>query len=562
MHEIHEPVITERRPTENRSERPWSGQTAERLGRASLAALLAAAALLIPSLAAGQSQTLPADPAAWNDRLEIGPVAGLTTTWHPAPVATAAPLGATLQFRIRVPRTTAVQWSGAVEVERAGSSIAELTLAAPGLRRVSVRFQDHQGEPVEEEVLLEAVALPVEGIQVGGIDLSVGPVEIDLSRPNASTMGYYFRDESIAPLMEVGNGQYRTTLNRWLTATAQVTPTELAPLVEWRFNGKPQRHLGASVRVRAFTLGENTLSAGPGGAEAAARLDTFLVRISKPDSWKDLSDGELVTLKAETSPPGYEDEVTWLASTKYGSSDPLTGEGPEFTTRFFDTFGPGGSWLGVKAGNAHLGKDHKNPPPANPFDQIGDLWAPAAEAMGFAGADDFGIFPCPKCILDEFPYCCNNGQCVESPALCPLEAGGGLRPETFNVCTDEETLGAAMVVGGFDDRPVETERDVLFTYLDLPQEGDAQNVPPGYYLVRAVNDGVAGLRARFIDRNGQTVAEVPATLTTSPNPTGAVSCIVTFERGFLFVCIHGTCCGDRGCVSFSACLGFRFAVDF
>ena len=75
-------------------------------------------------------------------------------------------------------------------------------------------------------------------------------------------------------------------------------------------------------------------------------------------------EGVPVTFTAVTEPPGYEEDITWLATTKYGTGVPILGRGPTFTTQFDNTFGPhpdGGlwQWLGVKADNAAAGQDQK-----------------------------------------------------------------------------------------------------------------------------------------------------------------------------------------------------------
>jgi len=328
--------------------------------------------LLLPGLALAQSQTLPADAGAWNEHLEIGPLGDLITTWHLAPRFTAAPEGETARFRIRASRSSRVTWSGAREVERTNAhSIAEVPLVLlTGPLTVAVSVETAQGELIEEAVVLDVRNQGPLPLRVTGIRVTASPVEIDPRNPNASTMRYYFQGASIAALRELAPDHYLTSIDRWLTLEAEVEPPAFAPLVEWRLDGEPQRHLGGSIRMRVFTGRSNTIEAGPKAASVEVALDTYIVRITSPRRGDEIPDGAPVTFTAVTDPPGYEDQITWLASTKYGSCDPLMGEGPEFTTMFFGTSGEEGRWLGARADNAIVGADQKGgvpTPDLNPW---------------------------------------------------------------------------------------------------------------------------------------------------------------------------------------------------
>ena len=74
---------------------------------------------------------------------------------------------------------------------------------------------------------------------------------------------------------------------------------------------------------------------------------------------------ETVTLTARTIPAGFEEEITWLASTKYGRCEPIMGQGPTFTVRFDETWGGSADgvpfqWLGVRADHAAFNQDRKH----------------------------------------------------------------------------------------------------------------------------------------------------------------------------------------------------------
>lgn len=323
--------------------------------------LFTLAILLAPAGVEAQYRSAPVDPDVWNEHLEIGPVPGLTSTWHSAPLETGAPLHDTLRLRIRVPQMTDVVWEGAHEMERTRShSIAEVRLDAVGQHTVRVTWTHPNSEPRSETLVLQGVDTSIQPVELSPIRPSVDTVEIDPANPNASTMKYFFRPDSIAPLVEVAPDHYRTSVNRWVTFAVDVQPAELAPLVEWSLDGEAQRHLGAQVRMLVYGAQEHTVLAGGDGLwSPQLRLDTYSVKITEDTRDQRIVDGVPVTYRAETDPPGFENEVAWLASTKYGTCSPDRGFGPEFTTEFQGTVGDRGRWVGVRAANAALASDNK-----------------------------------------------------------------------------------------------------------------------------------------------------------------------------------------------------------
>jgi hypothetical protein len=310
--------------------------------------------------AAAESWTTPVVPELWNNRLEIGPVPGLTTTWHPAPVRTAIPLGATVQLRIRVPLTAFVSWTGAREIAGGrGSSTAEVSFNSVGTQTVTAFIQDPTHVDLRQETIVFDVVnttIPAtvgyEPVSLSEIRLTADSVVIDPQNPNESSHTYFLRGSSIAALRQVGEGHYSTSIGRSLVLEAAIEPSGFAPLVEWRLDGVPQRQLGSPARLEIYTTGPHTLSAGPLGAEKQIQIDAYLVLITSHVHTDVLSDGVPVTFRAKTDPPGYEDDITWLASTTFGSAQPLMGTGPEFTTVFADVAASTGGGLGVRADNA------------------------------------------------------------------------------------------------------------------------------------------------------------------------------------------------------------------
>lgn len=318
------------------------------------------AIVFLPLPTQAQTATRPDDPGAANPLLEVGPVAGLTTAWHPAPSTTGIPLGTTVRLRFSVPQGVTAVWSGAREIERRGRwSVAERRFDAPGLSSVSASYDDPEGVQVTARLVFEVIDILLHPITVVAIHMHADPLVIDDQHPNASTMAYYFQDSSIAALRKVGEGRYRTSTNRWLRLEAEIQPAAFLPLVEWRLDGRLQRHIGV-IKMRLFTTGFHSISAGPSEKPATVQLETYGVRITTPALRERIRGGVPVTFTAVTDPLGYETEITWLASTKYGGCSPMMGSGGEFTTTFERTAGPEGVWLGVKADNDRLGQDLKN----------------------------------------------------------------------------------------------------------------------------------------------------------------------------------------------------------
>lgn len=396
--------------------------------RATQGMVLILVAVAPASVAMAQSATRAVDPGLWNKHLQLGPVEGLTTEWHAAPVRTAVPLGSTLRFKVRVPPTVRVQWTGAREIERKlVESVAEVRLDLPGPHRVDVAYQRRDDRDIRQSVQLDAIDLGEHPLEISPIRIAVDDVAIDPEQPNGVSMNYYFRADSIAQLARVSDGRYRTSTNRWLTLAVDVEPAGFGPLVEWRLDGRPQRHLGSPVRMTVYTAREQTISVGTKANGRQLLLDTYRVRITSHRRGDPLPDGIPVTFHAVTDPPGHEGGITWLASTKYGLSEPLTGRGPTFTTRFVDPYEEGRSWFGVRADNAKVARDDK---------QRCDC---EVALRGAASDDTTCLSVDPTCRIgrvDEIRFFRGN-----SPILTTARAvEPGLVTDITEVCLDESTV--------------------------------------------------------------------------------------------------------------------------
>lgn len=372
---------------------------------------------LAPLAALAQSQTRPGSNAAtYNHQLQIGPVPGLTTAWYPAPTKTAVPLGVTLQFKAKGQRAGTVEWTGARELGRGrGLSTAECHLNTPGPHTVTMEYTDGNGEPRREVSALIVIDTSVFPIHISIPKPWTDSLQIDETSSNESTMRYFF-GHSIAKLRKVGEGHYLTSTNRWFHLQVTVEPSGFAPLLEWRVNGKAQEHLGTDIMMQVFPPRQHEIEAGSPENARAIKLETYRVQVTSHTPRVDnIPEGSPVTFTAVTDPPGYEDEITWLASTKYGACEPLMGQGPEFTVTFRNTFGANGRWLGAKADNAVFANDTK------------DICPP-----GFSKPPGFTV-----CTPDNFAIAFNNEFCDAAQGLAFMVPDGHLDTAFTKTCINQ-----------------------------------------------------------------------------------------------------------------------------
>ncbi len=342
---------------------------------------LVAHAQTAPTLAPDRQP--PSSDAAELQRFQIGPIDGLTSGWHLAPPATAIPLGTIVQFYQPAPSNATVIWTGANEVARDNQgSTAVCPLFELGTFNVHVDVSQDMNKWQSNESILRSVDIQAGQITVSPVQVWLDPIEIDESLPqdelNELTMSYFF-GYSIAALRDLGSGQYRTSVRRLVSMDVEVHPASFAPVMEWRYDGQPvppppppsaagpmapDLGMGPSATTQFAEVGNHTIRVGPLFNSQEIKLETYRVTITSHVSGDIVEEGEPVLFIAETDPPGYEDEITWLSSTKYGTAEPILGEGPIFIAEFNDTVGPhpdGGlwQWLGVKADNFLFGQDQK-----------------------------------------------------------------------------------------------------------------------------------------------------------------------------------------------------------
>jgi hypothetical protein len=344
--------------------------TATRAGRArlSILAALAAVAPLAAALSADIGQrdrggaTLPAAGPFAPTQIILGPVAGLTEGWHVAPDRTAVPTGTLLTLQVVMTSGSHVRWRGAIEIDREPTrSTAVCPLEREGVFTIETEVE-HDGKIVTDRAVFEVVPIPAESVRVTAIGVRTEALAIDESLSeaelNALTMRHYFGD-SIAAVRRTGEDQYRTSIDHFIELKAATDPPQFAPLAEWRLNGEPVA-LGEEARIGLHEVGTHSISAGAEGRDREVSVDTYAVSIVSHEPGDLLPDGEPIVFVARTDPPGFESEITWLSSTKYGTATPVMGAGPVFIVKFDGTFGEDGhQWKGVKADQATQGQDQK-----------------------------------------------------------------------------------------------------------------------------------------------------------------------------------------------------------
>lgn len=314
-------------------------------------------------LALGLAVSMPATAG-----LYISPIPGLTSEWHPAPRATSIPLGTTIQLKLPLPPGHEAVWRGVSQVTRqADASVATFELDTLGRRLVEVDHVFPNGSLVEHgcEFTVEAVA--IDAIQVPAVRASVDPLLIDPDDPAGSAYDAFWQ-HSVATLGATDDGRYLTSIHRRVRFSAEVVPPGFAPLVEWRgVGGDFAPRLGGEIELSFQRPGLHRLAVGPPERPTAIQVQTYRTVITSHEPGRDLvPDGVPITFTARTEPAGFEDRVTWVASTLHGSADPVTATGREMTVRFQGTFGDisgeGRQWLGVRADDGAFEQDRKAQP--------------------------------------------------------------------------------------------------------------------------------------------------------------------------------------------------------
>ncbi|MEM7228908.1 MAG: hypothetical protein AAF432_08845 [Planctomycetota bacterium] len=374
----------------------------------------------------------------------MGPIDGLTTGWHKVPEQTAMPLGTVVELRASVPEAAAVTWSNAYQTLRTDTtSFATAVLTNTGMTPVSVRV-DFQGKRYKADLMWDVQPVALQDIGVANIRVveeTIVDPHLDGMALNNWTMDHYF-GASVASVTELLPGRYLTSIQKNVTVEADVHPAEFAPLVEWRDNGVAKR-LGTSVTLPINTVGLHALEAGRPGKSAEADVIAYQTVITSHNVQPIINDpdqeyfeeGTKIGLTAVTIPAGYEEHITWMTSTKYGTAEPVLGSGPNFYCVFNSTVGheADGSmfqWLGVKADNHVMGQDQKSGacclPDGSCFEAVVSMCASAGGA--FQGNDSVcADVNCPLPPVDG-GCCLPDGSCFDTAnggGMAECDAAGG-----------------------------------------------------------------------------------------------------------------------------------------
>ncbi|MGA7269724.1 MAG: hypothetical protein WB239_01505, partial [Acidimicrobiia bacterium] len=200
------------------------------------------------------------------------------------------------------------------------------------------------------------------------------------------------------------------------------------------------------------------MEAGPTDVAERVGLETYRVTITSHRRGDKVLEGVEESFTAVTDPPGLESEIRWLASTKYGASDPVMGTGESFAVQFDSTFGLRNlttglreQWLGVKADNATFAQDGKQ--------GLEESFLALDPDWGFDPLTDTPEGP-PPGPAREVPSCDPDLQVVVDPnadvnqdgfpdivALVPAGPGPSGCTETTRYCV-ESAPGVFEEVGG------------------------------------------------------------------------------------------------------------------
>ena len=358
--------------------------------------LLVAIAIAIGTFAISCSQKgdAPSKPDSTSDSqprnqlgLSLGPIEGLTTGWHTLATLRGThddeedgddvaqygfrsvngeiadvlpiPLGSEVLLRCSLFPGQQITWQGADEVDRSDSySIASCIMGERGPQQVKVSASA-QGELRSYSCNFEVLEVAIQDIRVTKVAI-IDPSPVgELATSNEETMEIFF-GKTLGRLSRVSSDHYAVPKHKQISLLVESEPAEIAHLMEWRIDGAPA-HLMSKVSRTFDQPGNYLISVGPPALHKEVRLTAFETTITSHKETVDhIPDGELVTFRAKTNPPGYEQEIAWISSTKFGTATPIFGQGPEFSVLFKNTTEPY-QWLGVKANFEKLAQDAKPP---------------------------------------------------------------------------------------------------------------------------------------------------------------------------------------------------------
>jgi len=290
-----------------------------------------------------------------------------------------------------------VSWDGAAaKPVTDGMAWADCTINTPAEHIITLLVEDAAGNKYRDSCRFTGVATKAGRVAMPQVTPSTDELSLGESSSNADIMSYFFGGTiaqlglHVSQLEKAGRvgtfapTRFGTTVGRSIDFEVTTVPPGFEPLMEVRPQGwipylgsSPRTQfepteaqagvpfLVGSYRPRLDELGKQSFEVGPPLRSRTITIETYKASITSHRSGIDvIEQGVPITFDAVTDPPGYEHNITWLSSTKFGTAKPVLGRGPTFTAQFDDTFGEaedGGmfQWLGVKADNAVINQDQK-----------------------------------------------------------------------------------------------------------------------------------------------------------------------------------------------------------
>ena len=291
--------------------------------------------------------------------LACGPVPGFTTAVHPTNREMFLPVDALVEFSVQGlavkggTTTPTVRWSG---IQPLATTNLTVKFRVPAAALTITATTSAPRRTFTCNVI--GIRVTPESLKFDYDLREAAPLGLTQRSSNAETVAAYFSHPSIARVTKHPYGQstaYSTSVNRDLSLDL-VGDTGITNLIEVRMDGRP---IGVgSTQFRASRIGLHEISVGPPAHQRALRLAAYRAEIVAAQ--EGFPEGIPLLFAAKTTPPGFENEVRWLAATKYGTAGPVLGRGPFFRPTFRNTFhgGVGASrWVGVRASNASSGVD-------------------------------------------------------------------------------------------------------------------------------------------------------------------------------------------------------------
>lgn len=293
--------------------------------------------------------------------IEIGPIPGITTAWHPLPEGPLTlPAQTNIPLRVACTPESEVVWTGAKPKLRDEAwSYAHCRLARNGeVMVVGTRITTpRQQKP--KAMQCTVLGVPIEVSSLAPRNASASRIAIEPRAYTNRETYDMFRAPSVASLRLNGEGTYVTSVNAQMVLSAETHP-KLGWLNEWRVNDQAIG-IGATLSHAFSTVGTHKVTVGPIDLEKTLSFDIYETVITSHISDSEIvPENTLVTFRADTYPPGHEEDVVWVSSTTAGTAAPTLGKGPEFSVTFDKTWNSNDEqWLGVRADNAVFNQDQK-----------------------------------------------------------------------------------------------------------------------------------------------------------------------------------------------------------